>query len=117
VAKTLIPDNWQPNAKTWVWATANGYDVQAHLDFFVDYCQSKEAKYADFDAAFRNCCRADWGGVRRNAKRVATKVAAPAWWTTESATLAHGEARGLPPRRGETMDQYRARLRNAEDLA
>lgn len=66
--KKTIPENWQPTEKTLAWCKANGYDAEAHLEFFVDYCESTEAKYANFDAAFRNCCRSDWGGVRKNAK-------------------------------------------------
>lgn len=67
MAKTQI-GSWQPKPTTLAWCHANGYDAEAHLEFFRDYCESTEAKYANFDAAFRNCCRADWGNVRRNAK-------------------------------------------------
>lgn len=67
MGKKLIGD-WQPSEKTLAWCHANGYDAGAHLEFFRDYCESTEAKYANFDAAFRNCCRSDWGGVRKNAK-------------------------------------------------
>jgi hypothetical protein len=63
--KTLIGD-WTPDAKLLAWCHAHGYDADAHYDFFRDYCLANGAKYASFDAAFRNCCRADWGGVRKN---------------------------------------------------
>lgn len=66
--KRLIPTDWQPAQTTLAWCHANGYDAESHLEFFRDYCESTEAKYANFDAAFRNCCRSDWGGVRKNAK-------------------------------------------------
>ena len=65
--KKLIGD-WEPSEKTLAWCKANGFDAGAHLEFFRDYCEANEVKYANFDAAFRNCCRSDWGGVRKNAK-------------------------------------------------
>ena len=63
--KTLIGD-WAPDAKLLAWCHAHGYDADLHYEFFRDYCLANGAKYASFDAAFRNCCRADWGGVRKN---------------------------------------------------
>lgn len=52
------------------WGKCNGYNVDEHYEYFVDYCANKPGKpYKDMDAAFRNCVRADWGGIRR-AKRV-----------------------------------------------
>ena len=63
--KTLIGD-WSPDAKLLAWCHAHGYDSDLHYEFFRDYCLANGAKYASFDAAFRNCCRADWGGVRKN---------------------------------------------------
>lgn len=52
------------------WGRANGYNVDEHYEYFVDYCANKPGKpYKDMDAAFRNCVRADWGGIRRS-KRV-----------------------------------------------
>lgn len=52
------------------WGKANGFNVDEHHEYFVDYCANKPGKpYKDMDAAFRNCVRADWGGIRR-AKRV-----------------------------------------------
>lgn len=107
--KKLIPENWQPTPSTLAWCHANKYDAELHLEFFRDYCESTEAKYASFDAAFRNCCRSDWGNVRKNA----TQKTAVAWWTSDEATIEYGNKRGLPPRRGESIFDYRARLRGA----
>ena len=66
--KTTIGD-WAPDAKLLAWCSANGYDADLHLEYFRDYCESNNAKYVNFDAAFRNCCRADWGGIRKNHTR------------------------------------------------
>lgn len=52
------------------WGRCNGFNVDEHYEYFVDYCANKPGKpYKDMDAAFRNCVRADWGGIRRS-KRV-----------------------------------------------
>jgi hypothetical protein len=66
--KHKMPENWEPTAKTLAWCSANGYDAEAHLEYFRNYCEAGEIKYANFDAAFRNACIGDWGGVRRNKK-------------------------------------------------
>lgn len=48
------------------WGKANGYNVDIHADFFNDYITNRNGKpYRDLDAAFRNCVRSDWGGLRR----------------------------------------------------
>jgi hypothetical protein len=36
-----------------------------------------------------------------------------AWWTSDETTLQHGKDRGVEPRPGETMADYRRRLRAA----
>lgn len=48
------------------WAQQSGYGktYKAHLEFFNDYLACRGRKYKDLDAAFRNCLRADWGGIR-----------------------------------------------------
>ena len=58
------------------WGRCNGFNVDEHYEYFVDYCANKSGKpYKDMDAAFRNCVRADWGGIRRS-KRVNPLVTA-----------------------------------------
>ena len=48
------------------WGKANGFNVDEHVDWFNDYIANKTGKpYKDLDAAFRNCVRSDWGGIRR----------------------------------------------------
>jgi hypothetical protein len=105
--KTFIPDNWQPDEKLRAWCKANNFDADLHAEYFVDYCEANAVKYANFDAAFRNCCRGDWGNVRRNAS--ATYMG-ETWKMSDDATIKHGLAKGLPARRGETMIDYRKRL-------
>lgn len=51
--------------KVRAWGKAEGYNVDAHVEFFNDYLANKTGKpYRDLDAAFRNCVRCDWGGIR-----------------------------------------------------
>lgn len=39
-------------------------EIDASFSYFLDYCRSKGGSpYADYDAALRNCLKADWGGV------------------------------------------------------
>lgn len=53
------------------WAEREGYApyLDAHLAHFVDYATAKAATYADWDAAFRNAIRSDWGDIRKSAMR------------------------------------------------
>lgn len=44
---------------------------------------------------------------------VKTTGVSTAWWSSEEGTLAYGRSKGLSPRAGESMSDYRARLRAA----
>ena len=46
-------------------------------------------------------------------KGVPTKSSDPPWWATDEGTLQHGQRLGVPAKPGETMANYRARLRAA----
>lgn len=39
------------------------------------------------------------------------KPVVQAWWTSDNATLAYGSSKGVQPRPGESMSDYRDRLR------
>lgn len=47
--------------------TGEGYGphLDAHVAYFEDYLKSCGKKYTDFQRAFRNCVRSDWGGLRK----------------------------------------------------
>jgi hypothetical protein len=48
------------------WGKCHGYDVELHLDLWNDYLANRKGKpYRDPDAAYRNCIRSDYGGLRR----------------------------------------------------
>lgn len=66
-AKRRIPPDFGISDEVRGWAKAQGFApyLDAHLVHFLDYAKASSATYADWDAAFRNCIRADWGNVRR----------------------------------------------------
>lgn len=65
-----IPEGFAITEPTREWARSNGYEpyLEAHLDYFRDYAASSGKTYADWDAAFRNCIKGDWGDVRKKFK-------------------------------------------------
>lgn len=80
------------------WAEANGYGalIDLHAEWFADYLVNRPGKpYKDLNAAFRNCVRSDWGGIRRMAK----PKTAPSF---------------LDARPGESMEDYLTRKRREQ---
>jgi len=81
-SKQEYPDIQEPVR---AWAAKHGFGpfLALHHEHFRDYLLNRVGKpYADLDAAFRTCIRADWGDVRRQAQRGAppqgsTAAAAP----------------------------------------
>ena len=64
---SLNPDSLIPEGLAG-WGLEHGYDatyLQNHWSFFVNYLKCKGKKYKDYDAAFRNCVKSDWGGIRK----------------------------------------------------
>jgi hypothetical protein len=58
-------NEYTPSPQVRAWGTANGYNVDAHVDTFNDYLQNRSKKpYKNLDAAFRSCVRADWENIR-----------------------------------------------------
>lgn len=68
-AKVPIPADFGITDATRAWARKEGFEphLEAHLAYFRDYAASSGQRYIDWDLAFRNCIRADWGNVRKNA--------------------------------------------------
>ena len=61
--------------KVRMWAKANNYDPELHLDYWNDYLANRAGKpYRDPDAAYRNCIRSDYGGLRK-AQRLPQHIA------------------------------------------
>lgn len=51
------------------WGKVYGWNVDEYFDYFVDYLANKTGKpYKDVEAAFRNCVRSDWPGVRKHGR-------------------------------------------------
>jgi hypothetical protein len=74
---TQLPEEWKPKDST-VDKLSREFglrvpeDVNRYVAAFRDACQAKGYRYADFDAAFRNCVRQDWPKLRDKAGKVVT---------------------------------------------
>lgn len=67
---TPIPDGFAISERVKTWADKAGHTrLDAHLEAFVGRATAKGYTYVDWDAAFMNCIREDWGKV--NAGKVA----------------------------------------------
>ena len=52
------------------WAKTNNYDhPEASLAYLIDYAAANGKRYDDWDAALRNCIKADWGKAREMARK------------------------------------------------
>lgn len=97
------------------WGNANGFNVDLHVEFWNDYLANRKGKpYKDLDAAFRNCVRCDYGGLRRQAALLTAKARGGAWWLSEAGILAEGAKRGLQARPGESMNDFKGRIEAAQ---
>lgn len=64
-----IPEDWQPSIETSE-NLAREFslapeDIARYVGAFRDACKAKGYRYADFNAAFRNCVRDDWPKFRQ----------------------------------------------------
>ena len=73
---TTLPTDFAISEQVREWATKQGFApwLDLHLEHFRDYALSKGKTYTDWDAAFRNAIRDDWGDVR---KRTPSPTPAP----------------------------------------
>lgn len=64
---TTLPTDFAISEQVREWAGKQGFApwLDLHLEHFRDYALSKGKTYADWDAAFRNAIRDDWGDVRK----------------------------------------------------
>lgn len=77
---TSLPDDFAISEQVRQWAEKQGFApwLDLHLEHFRDYALSKGKTYTDWDAAFRNAVRDDWGDVRkRTPSPTPAPVAAP----------------------------------------
>lgn len=110
---SALPKDFEPSPELREWAKQHGYadNLDAHLDYFRDYCAANRKLYVDHEAALRNCIKADWGGIRK-AKPINGEVQ-DRWWESESGTVHKGAELGIRARAGESMQDYRGRIREA----
>lgn len=63
-----VTADWKPSPDALRWCAQQGIpqaDIPRYVEAFRDSCTSRDARYADHDAAFRNSVRSDWGKVRQ----------------------------------------------------
>lgn len=66
---TPLPDCFAVSERVKTWAAEKGYTkLDQHLEAFLGKCRAKGYTYLDWDEAFMNCIREDWGKV--NASKV-----------------------------------------------
>ncbi len=63
--KTPLPPEFEISDDVRKWAAKNGYtNLGEHLESFKAKCSANGYQYIDWDAAFREAIRADWGRIR-----------------------------------------------------
>jgi hypothetical protein len=92
------------------WARENKFEpfLEAHFAYFTDYARSNGKQYADWDGAFRNCVRADWGDVRKNLLRSGFR---PAVQRVCQEIIAPGQICGLDVPVGAEVCEHHERKR------
>lgn len=65
-----LPPNFGISERVKAWADEHGFTdyLPSHLEHFLGKAKANGWIYADWDAAFMNCIRDDWGEVRTKAK-------------------------------------------------
>lgn len=96
--KTTIPADFGISDQVRTWAKQHGFEpyLDQHLAFFTDYAKSNGRLYADWDGAFRNCIRADWGGIRAALIRQGVKPAKTEPPLTCAERIGPNEICGMP---------------------
>jgi len=100
--------DFTPSPKVRAWASANGFApyLEAHAEYFADYLANKTGKpYKDIDAAFRNCIRGDWGGIRRQLMFAEKKR--DDWQANDQTICAKAESLGISTRGKYTQQLVR----------
>jgi hypothetical protein len=100
-------NEYTPSPQVRAWGTANGYNVDAHVDTFNDYLQNRSKKpYKNLDAAFRSCVRADWENIRFQMTKAGT------YWPKKQETRQGYQA--PPP--VEITPEVRAKIEQARSI-
>ena len=90
--ETPIPPDFTISPAVRDWAKLKGYsNLEAHLESFRDKVAAHDYRYCDWDAAFRNCIRKDWGRVNGQPKN--------GFESPKISTAAHKLFADLEPRR------------------
>lgn len=93
------------------WAADPGITDAGLLTAFETAEQRRAGSPQPVNVGLVDAILADMTQQPRNGKPAA------GWWESETATLAHGRTLGMNPRPGESMGEYRSRLREAKPQA
>ena len=101
-----LPEGWTPSGRCVDALKAElgltDREIGRYVVAFADLCAAKGYRYQSFDAAFRNCVRADWPRLR----------AAPSSAPARQETLEEiARERGLEARPGESWQDFERRVR------
>jgi len=107
---TPLPEGFAVSPRVEAWAKSKGFDrLDEHLDAFTRKARAKGYTYVDWDSAFEEAIREDWGGIRSGKGRSAT--ANGDWASTEAGILAKGAELRMARRDGEGVTLYRDRIK------
>jgi hypothetical protein len=66
---TPLPEPFEISERVKNWALQKNYtSLEEDLEFFIGRMRANGKTYTDWDEAFMNCVREDWGGFRKAAK-------------------------------------------------
>lgn len=111
-----IPADFSITPEIREWARKRGYEpyLEAHLEYLKDWAPGQ--RKASWEATFRNCIRADWGGIRRQARLAAQRGEAPAhslhlqWWKHDDGIKARAAELRVAKRDDEDWIVFKARV-------
>lgn len=99
--RTSLPADFKISEQVRAWAKEKGFEqfLPGHLEKFLSSVKASGRRYVDWDEAFINCIRDDWGDVRRNAARAAGIVPAlvpkPKILCRYCTAVSHGNVGGI----------------------
>lgn len=111
--KTEIAADFKLAEETKAVLVKEGYGayIPAHLAYFLDYAESTGAKYKSWQAAFRNCVRADWGDIRKQMIRANgnRQVEQKHWWDDDREVMRKARELNVV-QQGDTFYMTKARV-------
>jgi hypothetical protein len=114
--RTALPEGFAISENVRTWAVKKGFagQLEQHFEYFLAHAKANARTYVDWDAAFMNCVRGDWGGIRRQAQ-VADRAAGRGahWALSDDGIRAKAKELGLTLRAGESWQDLKGRINAA----